>query len=94
VNLAAYLLRDAFRKDCECAIVISNDADLKEPVAMAKDEFGIVVGVVNPHPPNKRSRDLVGTFFKQLRAGPVGAAQFPEEMSDKNGTFRKPAAWA
>jgi hypothetical protein len=74
VNLASYLLLDAFRKDCDVAIVFSNDADLKEPIAIAKDELGIKVGVVNPHPPARRSRDLKPTFFRQLRKGPVEPA--------------------
>lgn len=93
VNLGSHLLLDAFRKDCNVAIVISNDADLKEPVAMARGELGLVVGIVNPHHPKKRSFDLQGNFFKQLRAGPVAGAQFPDQLSDANGTFRKPAAW-
>jgi len=93
VNLGSHLLLDAFRKDCEVAIVISNDADLKEPVAMARNELGRVVGIVNPHPLHKRSHDLQGNFFKQLRVGPVAGAQFPEELTDGNGTFRRPSAW-
>ncbi len=93
VNLGSHLLLDAFRKDCEVAIVVSNDADLKEPVAMARNELGMFVGIVNPHPAKKRSFDLQGTFFKQLRSGPVASAQFPEELTDANGTFRKPATW-
>lgn len=69
VNLASYLLLDAFRRDCDVAVVFSNDADLREPIAIAKDELGIRVGVVNPHPPARRSLDLQPTFFKQLRKG-------------------------
>jgi uncharacterized LabA/DUF88 family protein len=93
VNLGSHLLLDAFRKDCEVAIVVSNDADLREPVSMAQNELGISVGIVNPHPPKKRSLDLQGTFFKQLRSGPLAGAQFPEQMQDANGTFRRPTAW-
>ncbi|MHB1568659.1 MAG: NYN domain-containing protein [Solirubrobacteraceae bacterium] len=93
VNLASYLLLDAFRSDCEVAIVCSNDADLKEPIAIVKNDLGVKVGVVNPHPPTRRSRDLQPTFFKQLRAGPVAASQFPTVMKDEHGQFRKPTAW-
>ena len=94
VNLATYLLLDAFEKDCEVAIVFSNDADLKEPINVAKNKLGIAVGVVNPQQPSKRSLDLEPSFFKQLRKGPVAACQFPETMTDDRGTFRKPAAWS
>jgi uncharacterized LabA/DUF88 family protein len=93
VNLGSYLLLDSFRKDCKVAIVISNDADLKEPVTMAQNELGVVVGIVNPHPPEKRSFDLKGNFFKQLRAGPIAGSQFDEELTDANGTFRRPSTW-
>jgi hypothetical protein len=93
VNLASYLLLDAFRHDCDVAIVVSNDADLKEPIAIAKDELGIKVGVVNPHRPARRSLDLQPTFFKQLREGPVAASQFPVVMRDARGRFRKPRSW-
>ncbi len=40
VNLASYLLLDAFKKDCDIAIVFSNDADLKEPIGFAIGELG------------------------------------------------------
>jgi uncharacterized LabA/DUF88 family protein len=93
VNLASYLLLDAFRKDCDVAIVFSNDADLKEPISIAMNELGIKVGVVNPHPPARRSLDLQATFFKQLRTGPIAASQFPAVMTDAQGRFHKPASW-
>ena len=93
VNLASYLLLDAFNKECEVAIVFSNDADLKERIDIAKNELGIKIGVVNPHPPAKRSLDLQPTFFRQLRKGPVAACQFPAVMSDAKGEFRKPSSW-
>ncbi|MGI8557347.1 MAG: NYN domain-containing protein [Solirubrobacteraceae bacterium] len=93
VNLGSHLLLDAFRKDCEVAIVVSNDADLKTPVDMARNELDVRVGVLNPHPREKRSRDLEPTFFKQLRSGPVAGSQFPEVMRDANGEFRRPSDW-
>lgn len=93
VNLASYLLLDGFRKDCEVAIVFSNDADLKEPIAIAQNELGLKVGVVNPHPPRRRSLDLQPTFFKQLRRGPLATSQFPAVMRDARGEFHKPASW-
>ena len=67
VNLATYLLLDAFRTDCETAVVISNDSDLKEPIAVVQQQLGIPVGVVNPYPAMHRSRTLQPAFFKQLR---------------------------
>ena len=48
VNLASYLLLDAFKKDVNLAVVVSDDFDLKEPLAIAQRELGIDVGVVSP----------------------------------------------
>jgi len=51
VNLATFLLVDAFTRDCNVAVVISNDSDLKLPIEVVQRELGLRVGVVNPHPP-------------------------------------------
>lgn len=93
VNLASHLLLDSFRGDCDVAIVVSNDADLKTPIEIAKSELGVRVGVLNPHKPEKRSRALQPTFFKQLRKGPIAASQFPPVLRDAQGEIRKPAGW-
>ena len=93
VNLATYLLLDAFQRNCEVAVVISNDSDLKLPIEIAQSELGIRVGVVNPHPPARRSRALQPTFFKQLRASTLGTCQFPSVLKDTKGAIRKPVQW-
>jgi len=93
VNLATYMLLDGCKGDCQVAVVISNDSDLKEPIAVAQSELGMKVGVINPHPALKRSLDLVPTFFKQLRRSAVAACQFPPTLQDSTGAIRKPATW-
>ena len=91
VNLATYLLADAFRQDCEAAVVITNDSDLAEPIRMVRRELRLPVGVVNPGDPHKRSRALLDvTFFKQLRPSILPACQLPVELSDRRGTIRSP----
>ena len=92
VNLASYLLLDTFRKDCEVAVVVSNDADLKTPIELAMRE-GVRVGVLNPHKPEKRSLDLRPTFVKQLHRGPIAASQFAPILHDASGEIRKPKDW-
>jgi NYN domain len=96
VNLGSYLLLDAFKRDCNNAVVISNDADLKEPIAIAMRELGMRVGIINPHRPQFRSLDLQSlnpTFFKQLRKSALKRAQFPTPMRDAAGKFFKPTRW-
>jgi hypothetical protein len=75
VNLATFLLLDAFQRDYDVAVVISNDSDLAEPIRVVREELRLPVGVVNPHHPRKRSLDLKPTFFKQLRASAVAACR-------------------
>lgn len=93
VNLATYLLLDAFKSECEIAVVISNDSDLKLPIEVAQAELGLRVGVVNPHPPARRSRALQPTFFKQIRSSALAACQFPPVLTDSRGAIRKPPRW-
>lgn len=93
VNLASHLLLDAFRKDCEVGVVVSNDSDLRVPIRIAERELGIKVGIINPQPPHHRSRALTGTFFKQLRPSILEACQLPDVIRDSDGEFRKPDSW-
>jgi len=93
VNLATYLLLDAFRRDCDTAVIISNDSDLKDPVALVASEFGLRVGIINPHPPAHRSRAFRPTFFKQIRPKDLQSSQFPPKLRDANGAIHKPASW-
>jgi hypothetical protein len=48
VNIATYMLVDAFRKDCEQLVVVTNDSDLAEPVRIINKELNIPVGIFNP----------------------------------------------
>jgi hypothetical protein len=93
VNLATYLLLDGFQRDYDVAAVISNDSDLKEPIALTRTVLGLPVGVVNPHPASRRSRALQATFFKQLRHSVLRACQLPPGLTDGRGQIRKPAGW-
>jgi hypothetical protein len=93
VNLATYLLLDGFRRDYEVAAVISNDSDLKEPIALTQTVLGLPVGVVNPHPPQRRSRALQAAFFKQLRPSVLAACQLPPVLRDRTGQIHKPQTW-
>ena len=93
VNLASHLLLDAFRKDCDVAVVISNDSDLRVPIRIAEQQLGVTVGIINPHHPKNRSRVLKGTFFKQLRRSVPAQCQLPNVITDTKGTFRKPEGW-
>lgn len=93
VNLATYLLLDAFEKRCDTAVVISNDSDLSEPVKIARTVLSLKLGIVNPHQARSRSRTLQATFFKQVRTSALAKCQFADVLRDAKGEFRKPAEW-
>jgi uncharacterized LabA/DUF88 family protein len=91
VALASHLLLDGFRKEYEAAIVVSNDSDLAEPVRMVKEDLGLKVGVANPH--KRRSKELEGDFFRQIRPSHLKSAQLPPTLTDEKGTFHRPPSW-
>ncbi len=92
VNLATHLLIDGFHGDCEAAVVVSNDSDLRAPVDAVRNELGLPVGIVIPNPRVKRSA-LRGDFYRRLRAGVLAASQFPPRLVDAHGMIRRPPEW-
>ncbi|MFC3068931.1 NYN domain-containing protein [Phenylobacterium soli] len=93
VNLAAHLLRDVYRGDCECAVVVSNDSDLLTPIRMIKEDAKIPVGLIPPRPNGSLELKRLSTFRKEIRTHHLQAAQFPDIFKDKVGTITKPAGW-
>ena len=94
VNLATYLLWDAFRNEYDAAAIISNDSDLYEPIRLVKEELGKRVIVINPHSqrPSVELREIADEF-KTIREGVLRACQFPNQMNDSRGAFEKPETW-
>jgi hypothetical protein len=97
VNLATYLLLDAFRHESNISVVVSNDSDLEVPIRVLIRELNVPVGLVNPHKASMRSRDLLDLgplFFKQIRPGALRDCQFPPVLQDAQGeTIRRPDSW-
>ena len=93
VNLAVHLLHDAFKKAYEMAIMVTNDSDLLEPMRIVQEEFGLSVGLVYPHRHPSFHLSTQATFVKHLRGGVLRTSQFPDALTDANGTFHKPPGW-
>lgn len=97
VNLATYLLIDAFQRDYEQALVISNDSDLALPIRMVREQFRLPVGVVNPNldPTALAPKELsdAATFQRRLRGNTIKVSQFPASLTDAQGTITKPIGW-
>jgi NYN domain len=93
VNIAAHLLRDAFKGRFEVAAIITNDSDLLEPVRIVRQELNLPIGILNPHQHHSAALKSQATFMKRIRQSDVAACQFPAIMKDAKGQFHKPPAW-
>ena len=95
VNLASHLLLDAFRGAFEVAVVVSNDADLLEPVRMVREELGQIVGVLKVEGGQRRCIfSGRADFIRTVRRGHFAAAQLPHELTDAHGRrITKPREW-
>jgi uncharacterized LabA/DUF88 family protein len=93
VNIAAHMVRDACMKRCDVAVLISNDSDLAEPVRIVRQEFGLHVGILNPHQHHSVQLKRLATFLKRIRQSDLIASQFPTDLHDGKGAFHKPSGW-
>lgn len=94
VNIASYLLLDAFRNSFDVAAVLSADSDLIEPIRIATQELGKVVGLLAPV--NNPNPQLIAaaSFVRHLGMNHVSAAQFANPLSLTDGSqLHKPATW-
>jgi hypothetical protein len=93
VNLASYLLIDAFGGDFERAVVVSNDSDLSFPIEHVTQELHLPVTVPNPHAKPSHELRRVATAVRPLRKGPVQACQFAPVIQNSHGNVTKPVCW-
>lgn len=93
VNLAGYLLVDAYNDEYDVAIVVSNDSDLATPIKLVRSVFSKQVALLNPRA--KTATDLRGMadFYRSVRLGPLSACQFPPILFDEHGQIMKPSSW-
>ncbi|MFQ6132332.1 MAG: NYN domain-containing protein [Armatimonadota bacterium] len=93
VALATHLLHDAHLGKYDTAAIISNDTDLIPAIRMARHDLHKKIGLLCPQ--KRVSAELASEvdFCKNVRRGVLRASQFPETMSDAQGTFHKPPSW-
>lgn len=94
VNVATHLVKDVLDERADAAIVISNDADLRLPLQLARQS--VPVGTVNP---GKRptAGDLRGQhdegagghWWRKLTAEDFRSCQMPEVVGD----YHRPKGW-
>jgi 6-hydroxy-3-succinoylpyridine 3-monooxygenase len=99
VNIAIFMLDDAYRDLCDQLIVFSGDSDLVPAVNMVKLRFPAkrtIVYVPSQHPVRGAAVELRTSahLHKTLPLQLLKKAQFPEQVPDgTGGALRRPAAW-
>jgi hypothetical protein len=96
VNLATELLVDAFDRDFEQAVIVSNDSDLVAPIRVVRQKFNLPVVVLFPCGGSRQPSyhlSQVATSSPMIDPAHLAAAQFPDPMADANGQFHKPLSW-
>lgn len=93
VKIASHLLHDGHNNMYETAVVISNDSDLAEPIRMVTNDLKRSVIVISPFKTNTLELARVASSRRQVRKGVLAVSQFPVELMDATGTFRKPKTW-
>jgi len=92
VNLATHLLNDAWLDKFDCAVVASNDGDLKESLRIVKNDLKKEIGLMTPWRYHTyRALLKYNSFTKRIRKGPLSASQLPDPIPGT--TIRKPASW-
>jgi uncharacterized LabA/DUF88 family protein len=95
VNLATYLVHDAWRDLFDVALVLSQDTDLNEPVRIVRDEIRKSVGVVVLDGKTPGKLCAHGSFVRHVTHGDLAAAQFPDEVTfgRRRKTVVRPSSW-
>ena len=87
------MMADSLSGECEMAILLSNDSDFKAPIEFLRSQLGMTVGVFNPQRTKSWALFQVSNFYRPIRRGPLGASQFPNQLSDAQGIITKPPSW-
>jgi uncharacterized LabA/DUF88 family protein len=100
VNIAVYMLDDAYQDRCEQIVLVSGDSDLVPAVKMIRSRFPTkrvsVYVPAQPHPMRAFAAELrsVADKHHDLPLNLLRHAQFPNPLPDGRGGFlHKPASW-
>jgi hypothetical protein len=82
VNIATYMLADAFRNDCDQLVVMTNDSDLAEPIRIINTELRRRVLVLNPHSEDTAARASARTGTPVLHRPSVHLQRVAHRVKD------------
>ena len=93
VNIATHLIEDGYENQYECAVLISNDTDLKTPLSRIKRKLKKTVGIISPYKRTHIDLQKSVRFHKTISTSALQQCQFPEKMKDSKGEFFCPPKW-
>jgi hypothetical protein len=94
VNLATYLIFDALERDCEAAMVVSNDTDLLLPIELVQTRLGIHLGILNPSKTPSRKLQSAVKHHQVIGHGALAASQFAPTVRNAHGReIHMPDKW-
>jgi len=99
VNIAVFILDDAYREFCDQLVIFSGDSDLVPAVNMVRLRFPnkrILVYVPSRNPTRGAAVELrtAAHVSRDLPLQLLSRSQFPDQIPDGAGGFlRRPAAW-
>lgn len=96
VNLATYLIHDAWQNLFDVAVVLSQDTDLVEPVRIVRDEIKKSIGVVCLDGKKPGKLASYASFVRHLSPSRLAAAQFPATLAfgRKGKSVQQPVEWS
>lgn len=95
VNLATFLIHDAYQNLYDLAVIVSNDADFIRPVEIVQRVLGKEVWQLKPRPHQQTKLDgIVDKILPAVTPAILAASQFPDQILLPNGKrFTRPAEW-
>jgi len=99
VNIAVYMLDDAYQNRCDNFVLVSGDSDLVPPIRMIRNQFPtkkIVVYVPAQHPTRSHAVELRSSAHtsRNLPLNLLKYSQFANPLPDgSGGLINKPASW-
>lgn len=95
VNLATYLVRDAFMDEADVFVVVSSDSDLEQAVRIVASELGRRVFLVFPH--GRESKLLLRCGHEEvvwISRGKLAASQLPNPVMAGRTPLYRPLEWS
>lgn len=93
VNLGVHLVRDAFLKRFDKAVVITNDGDLVEAIKIVVNEANLPVVLLSPSTYITNSLKNIATETSTIKVQSIKKAQFAEEIISGEKIIKKPEDW-